>query len=322
MVIQPSCFSLLFVSVLWVLGATHSSAQNYPTKPIRLVVSNSPASLPDVIARVMSPEMSKTLGQPLVVENRPSAGSILGYEYVAKQVAPDGYNLVSVLVAELAIMPLTVKELRFDPLRDLPPLIGVGEASLVIGSASRLPWKTFQELAANAKANPGKLNYGASSPNFRLLAESLVRELGVNVVYVPYTGGSSYFQGLLSGDVQMGFLPEAIAASFGDKFRVLAVTRAQRRAPYMNVPTFKELGFSKILGNTYSLNLPVGVPKAISDQLFAAASLALKQQGVRSGLEKVQLDIVELTPAMAAKDLAEKASIYADVAKKIGLLPE
>lgn len=314
-------FVLSFATVL-AAAAGGADAQQFPVKPIRIVVPNSPGSIQDTSSRLIAPYLGKNLGQAIVIENKPSTNSLLGYEYVAKQVPADGYTIACVLVPELAILPLVVKNLRFDPLKDLPPLIGYGEANLVLGTSPRRPWKTFGEIVAFGRANPGKLNYGASSPNFRLLAEAVVSGLGMEVVHVPYTGGGSYFKGLLSGDVDFGFLPESIASSFGDKFRVLATTRKRRQGPFADVPTFGEVGLANIPNNGYSFNVPVGVPRPVLDRLFIGISQTLKQPEVRASLEKLQLDLQEQSPEVAAASLAEKAALYAELAKKINLKAE
>ena len=314
---------VLLISGVTVFGAGFAAAQDYPTKLIRWIVPNASGVIEDILARSTAPEMSKFLGQSVIVENKPGAESIIGYEYVAKQVPADGYTLVSVHVQGLVTLPLTVKDLRFDPLKDLPPLIVLSEARYVFGSASRLPWKTLNELAAYAKANPGKLNYGSSNSNLRLSAEVVIRDLGLNVVHIPYKAGAAYVLALTAGDeVQMGFLNEAAAIRLGEKFRVLAVTGERRRAPFGDVPTFAELGLTRIPRVSFSVNVPAGIPKAAFDKLYAAASRALRLPEVKARFAKLGLEIAEKTPEAAAKNLAETAKLYADIAKKVGIQPE
>ena len=113
--------------------------QSYPAKPIRFIVPNTPGTVSDLAGRIMVPEMARILGQPIIVENKAGAGQVLGLEYVAKQLPPDGYNIAVVSVSTMAIMPVTVKELRFDPLKDLPPFIGLVEGRYLLGSSSTLP---------------------------------------------------------------------------------------------------------------------------------------------------------------------------------------
>lgn len=297
-------------------------AQEYPTRPIRFVVPNTPGSTPDVVARIVAPEMAKFLGQAVVVENRPGAGQVIGFEYVAKQAPADGYTLASVTMESLAILPATVKELRFDPLRDLPPVIGLVEGRLVLVSSARHPWKTFADLVAQAKANPGKLNYGSSSALVRINSEALIRGAGLDIVHVPFAAAGPFFQSTVTGDVHMGLISEVGALSLGDKIRVLAVTGRQRSAANRDVPTFSELGHPQIYGLTYTLNVRAGTPSNAIAKLQAAASHALRQPEVKAPYEKVRLDTIELSGAAAAKQLQDQVQLYSDIAKRIGLQPE
>ena len=166
------------VSTFSCLGASVAVSQEYPSRPIRLIVATSAGTLSDLAPRVMATGMSKVLGQPVIVENRPGANSLVGFEYVAKKVPADGYTLASALVAALASLPVGAKDLPFDPLKDLPPVIVFAEGLFVFGSPAQAQWKTFVEMVAYAKANPGKLNYGSSNLNSRLLSEAVFEDRG------------------------------------------------------------------------------------------------------------------------------------------------
>lgn len=295
-----------------------ADAQDYPNKAIRIIVPSTPGVPQDVIARTAAPEMSKMLGQPIFIENKPGADQVIGLDFVKQQPA-DGYNLVLVAVGSLVTLPILAKELRFDPLKDFPPITTMAEGRYVIGSPAVKPWKTFQELVAHGKANPGKLNFGASNNSVRMLAEAITRGNGLNVVYVPYSQASAYLGSLVSGEVDMGVVAESATLSFGERFRTLAVTGSQRRAPLMDVPTFAELGMPQIPSTSYSLNAATGTPKAVIDKVYAAATHAMQQQVFRDQMAKVYMVVIADTPDQAAKKLADDARFYADIAKKIGL---
>jgi tripartite-type tricarboxylate transporter receptor subunit TctC len=156
----------------------------------------------------------------------------------------------------------------------------------------------------------------------RLPTEVLVRRLGLNVVAVPYSGSNQYFLGLMTRDVHMGFVSEGALGTFGDKFRVLAVTGATRHAKFPNVPTFAELGFAQIPGITNSLNVRAATPRPIIDRLHAAAMSALRQPAVRTRLAQMQYDILDQSPEEAAKGLADLGKFFAETARQIGLQPE
>lgn len=313
---------ILSMATLAALLSTNAGAQEFPSKPIRYIVPYSPGTGQDIIARVLAPEMSKTLGQALVVENRTGANTLIGYEYVAKQVPADGYTIAAVLVTDLATLPVTAKELRFDPVKDLPPIIGLAEGRFVIGSASDQPWKSFAEMVTNIRANPGKLNYGSASVIGRLSMEAVLRDAELNVVFVPYANGAAYVKALITGEVQMGFIAAVAAKTQGDKYRVLAITGEQRDPAMGNVPTFSELGYPQLRGLSHSINAPAGIPKVAFDKLYAAAAKALKEPEVRTRLSNLQLEIAEQSPELATKRFADEARYLADVARKAGIQPQ
>lgn len=299
-----------------------AQSQDFPSRPIRIVVPNSPGVIADVVPRVLGPEMAKVLGQPIIIENRPGANYALGLEIVAKQAPADGYTISSVNVETLATLPVTLKELRFDPGSDLPPFAGLVESKFLFGSNPKFPWKSFQEMVANAKANPGKLNYGASAPIQRLLTGMLLKDTGINVVFIPYSGGGPFIQGLLAGDIQMGFVGEGSATGFGDKFRVLAVTGDARSVRYPDVPTFKELGHPNITGISYSFNVRSGTPKTVQDKLYKATTHALSVPEVKAHMAKLSLDITNQSPEVATRILAQQIKLFSEVAAQVGIKPE
>jgi len=321
-------FSAMRITAVVCLGAAFAAsaipvgAQEFPTKPIRLIVPNTAGTLTDAIVRVLGPELSKQLGQPIVIENKPGAGNVIGLDYVARQVPADGYTIVISSTSSTAMLPVTVKELRFDPLKDLPPFIGLVEGRLFLGTSSLAPWKTFQELVANAKANPGKLNYGSPAPNTLLMTEALLRGLGLTVTHVPYSAGGPYYTALASGEVHMGFVNETITNSMAGKLRVLAVTGDQRHAQYPDIPTLGELGFPSLRSLGFSLNAPAATPKAVFDRLHAAAAQALRQPEVKAQYAKLRLDIIAQSPEAALKSLLDDARLFAGIARQVGLKPE
>jgi len=301
------------------LAATPAAAQDYPNRPIKFIVPNTAGSTQDSVARTMGVEMSKLLGQPIVVENKPGADSTIGYEFVARHAPADGYTVASVNVTGLASLPATSKDLRFDPLNDLPPIIGVGESRFVLASASLLPWKTFQGLVDYAKSNPGKLNFGASVPIVRLPMEVIIREHKLDIAHIPYSSSAPYVQALIVGEIHMGIIPEGLAIAQGDKLRVLAVTGERRRPPYLDVPTFAELGLPQIHGTAFSLNVRAGTPKTVIDKLYATAKQALEQPEMKASLAKMQLEASGESPEASAANLAAQAKFFAEIAKKIGM---
>jgi len=311
------------VALSCALCAGSVSAQTFPWKPIRIIVPNAPGVPQDVTSRILGSEMSKLLGQPVIIENKPGSNGT-GYEYVAKQVPPDGHTIASVSVSGLASLPATVKSLRFDPVRDLPPFIGLAEARYVFGSSVKQPWNTFDELVAYAKKNPGKLNYGTSNIQGRLLTEAVMNiGLGLNITHIPYSTAAAQDVALVAGDVHMGFVSEATAVTvLAGKFRALGIS-GQKRAPgFPDVPIFSELGFPQVRGLSYSFNLPRDVPKPVIEKLYAAASKALTQPEVVALFSKIRWNISEQSTELAAKSLGEEVKTVAEIARKVGIQPE
>ena len=307
---------------LLVLGpARPAAAQDFPVRPLRLVVAQAPATPPDLMSRIMATEMAKTLGQSIVVENKAGANSVIGFEFVATQPA-DGYTLLGVNVETHAIMPLITANLRFDPIADLPPFVTVAEGRYILASAPGAPFRNFEEFVRYAKANPGKLNYASSSPIARLSSEALIRGLGVNVVHVPYSSGVPAYQAIAVGDAHIGFVAETTALTFGDKMRVLGLSGAQRHPAFPNAPTFTELGQPRIGGINFTLNARAGLPRAVQDRLVDAAARALRQPAVAEQLAKLQLQVVNEGPEAAGRRLAGISKTFSDVARDIGLKKE
>jgi len=302
-------------------GMSTASAQEYPSKPIRYIVANSPGTLLDLTARIISTEMSKTLGQPMVVDNRPSADSIIGYEAVAKA-APDGYTVGSILVGDLVILPLIRSDLRFDPVKDLPPVIAIAEGRFLLGSAASVPWKTFNELVTEVRANPGKYNFGTSSVIGRLYTEVILRDLGLNMVHIPYKSGGEYLRGMVSAEFHIGFIGESALLNFGEKARAVAVTGQTRLGTFPAVPTFAELGQLKTRNNAFSMHSPVGLPKPIVDKLVAAATQALQLPEVKAQYAKIRLEVVGAGPEAAARSMADTAKLFTEIAKSVGIKPQ
>lgn len=315
-------FFLLLVCPVFLACARFATAQEYPTRPVRIIVSSSPGATADLIARIVVPEMSSSIGQPLIVENKPGAGQTIGLEYVAKQMPPDGYAVALATAAAVTISPLISKDLRFDPFRDVPLVISMVQGRLILGSASQFPWKTFGEFITHARNNPGKLNYGASSPEVRITSAAIAQSLGLDMVHIPYNGAGPYFQAINSGEVQLGIVGVASAISMGERFRPLAASGSQRLPPFLDVPTFEELNLPRLPSSIYSLHVRSGSPKIVFDKLFAAGSRALKQSEVKASLAKIQLEPMNQTREAAEKGLVDVAEIYAVTAKKMGIQPQ
>lgn len=303
------------------LSGAAVQAQEFPTKTIRIIVASSPGTTNDIIARVLAPPMAKVLGQPVVVENKTGASDRVGYEYVATQTPADGYTIAVISLNALVSLPLTTKDLNFDPIKDLPAFMIATESRLDLGVSPKSGFKTFEEFVAAAKANPGKLNYGSSSSTTRILTEIILKKRGLNVVYVPFSTTAANLSALVAGEVQVGIHPETNL--LGADVAILAQSGPARSMHVSYAPTFIELGIPELRGGTAALHARRGTPKPIIDKLFAVADQVLKQPDVRSQLEKAQQDIVDgSTPDSAVRVQTELSDVFSAAAKQIGITPQ
>jgi tripartite-type tricarboxylate transporter receptor subunit TctC len=235
-----SCIAALAIAY----GALAHAQAPYPTKPVRLIVPQSPGASTDLTARLIAQKLSAAFGQTVVVDNRPGAGSIIGTDLVAKA-APDGYTLL-VVASSITLNPSLHKNLPFDVVRDLAPITQLSAFPNLLTVHPALPVKTVKDLVALAKAKPGSLNYGSSgsATGTHLSAELFKYMTGIDMVHVPYKGGGPAVQALLGGQVQLNFativsvLPHVRAG----KLRGVAVTTAKRSPTMPDIPTIAESG--------------------------------------------------------------------------------
>src|SRR5690349_1960028 len=177
-------------------------AQGYPTKPIRIVVGFPPGGGNDIIARLVGAKMQESWGEPVVIDNKPGANSIIAAEFVAKS-APDGYTLLVNATGGMSVNPVLYTKLPYDSLKDFVPISMVGSFPLVLAVNPSVPAKSVRELLAYARANPGKLNYSSGSTSFQVATEMFKQMTGIDVRHIPYKGSAASITALIAGDVQM-----------------------------------------------------------------------------------------------------------------------
>ena len=252
--------------------ATLAHAQTpYPTKPIRIVVPFPAGGTTDILARAVAQRLTETLGQPVVVDNRPGAGGNIGAELVAKA-APDGYTLLMGTVGTHAINASLYAKMPYDHVRDFAPVILVAGVPNVLVINPALPVNSVQELIAYGKANPGKLNFASSGngTSIHLSAELFKTMTGVQMAHVPYKGSAPALVDLMGGQVQLMFdnLPSALPQIKAGKLKALAVTSAQRSSALPDVPTVIESGLPGFEASSwFGLLAPAGTPKDIIAKL-------------------------------------------------------
>jgi len=285
-----------------------AAAQQYPARPVRVVVGFSAGGATDLSARFIAQKLSETFGQPVVVENRPGAGSTLASEMVARSTA-DGYTL---LYANATVaMPSLFARLAFDVRKDLAPVSLAGYGPLVLVAHPSLPVKSIRELTALAKRKPGMLNYGSAGIGSmtHLGMALLVSMTGMDLVHVPYKGSSQASIGVLTGEAQLMFSsPAAVMAQIRDgKMRALGVSGATRSAVLPGVPTIAEAGLAGYDATSwYGLLAPAGAPRAaisrLGDETIKALTTAdLKERLINQGIEPAKGGVDEFAVFLDAE---------------------
>ncbi len=312
----------LFGMAALAIFCSGAMGQGYPNKPIRVIVPNTPGTVYDSEARILAPEMSKILGQPLVVENRGGAGGVIGTEYVAKQAPADGYTIMPAGVEYVGTFSTLQKDLPFDPAKDIIPVLNYAELRLVLLSSLKLPWKSLTDLVNASKTMP--LNYGSSAASFRILTEMLTREFGMkNTNFIRYPSGAPLMQGLAAGDVHFGFLGEATSMAIADRTRALVTMGKTRSGVFPDAPTFAELGYPNFpSGVTDALFVRTGTDRAIIAKLHDAVMKSLQQPIVRERFAKINLIILGESHEASLKSYVEKVRLFAKIAEEAGVKPE
>ena len=317
---RPLKAAVLGVAIV-LAGVAALHAEDYPSRPIRVVVGFGPGAVADVILRVMASRMSLSLGQQLVVENRPGAGSSLGAEFVSR--APkDGYTLLMCTVAQ-TINP-AMNNLSFDFGKDFAPIMLVANAPQILVAHPSLPANNIRELIALAKSQPDGVQYASSGAGTmsHLSGVLLSSAAGIKLQQIPYPGSAQSMTDVLAGRVPLMFGPAATVWTNvqGGKLKALAVTQATRAAIAPDVPTMIEAGVPGYSAGIWmGLLAPAGTPPEIVDKLSRAANEALKSKEMLALLEKQGVDPLGGTPAEFAKFVDDELKKWDGVVKAAGI---
>ena len=309
--------------LVFLFFAGQALAQPYPSKPIRLVVGFPPGGAADFVSRAFQEPLGRALGQPIVVENRPGAGSSIAAEHVAKS-APDGYTALIASPSSILVNPIITPKAGFQPLKDLIAVSKVSSSPLILAVNPALPAASVRELIAHAKQNPGKLNFATSGNGSapHLAAVLFVRLAGVDMVHVPYKGGAPAVQSVLAGDTQLSFAtpPSVLPLVQAGRLRALATTSRNATPLIPGVPGMGEAGLPDYeIGFWYGFFVPAGTPQDIVRRLFEATSQVLKapETGImlaREGTETAG----STSPEEFADFLTEDAKLWARLVKESG----
>jgi len=311
----------LLAAALW--QATPAQAQtDYPKQPIRMVVGFAPGGISDVLARALAARLTTQLGQTVVVDNKPGAGTTIAGDLVAKA-APDGYTIWLQDITTHAINASLYPKLPYDSLKDFTPVALVASTPLMLVVHPSSPAKTAKELAAQLKAAPGKLSYGSSGNGtiIHLASEMFKTSEQLDVLHVPYKGSNPATQAVLANEVTFVFstMPPAVANSKAGKLRALAVTTPRRVAAAPDVPTMAEAGIANFEVVLYSGVLgPKGMDAAVVRKLNAELARALQSDDMRKVYDNLGADPIAVTPEAFGDMMGRETARYAPVVRASG----
>ncbi len=305
--------------------AAAAQAQTYPDRPIRLIAPFPAGGLADVLARAVGDEMSKTLGQPVIVENRAGAGGNIGAEAVARS-APDGYTLLMTSAGILTANQFLYANMPFDPAKDFVPISNVADMSMMVVVSPKVEAKTLADLIKLAKANPGKLNFG--SPGVGTtghLGLALLMHAGdIKLTHVPYKGAAPAITDLLAGQIDgvVDNPPTVLPHIAAGKLNPLAVASKQRMTQLPDLPTTAEAGTANFEASSwFGIAAPAGTPPAIVAQLHKAIAGAVKQPVMSERFSKSGARLLGNTPDEFAQQIVADRKMWGDVIKAAGIAP-
>ena len=301
-----------------------ATAQAYPTRPVRLIIGYPPGGSADITARLLGQWLSERLGQPVVVESRPGAGTNIATETVVNA-PPDGYTLLLVAPAN-AINATLYEKLNHNFIRDIAPVAGLIRFPNVIVVNPSVPAKTVPELIAYAKANPGKLNMASSGAGstIHVSGELFKMMTGINMVHVPYRGGAPALTDLISGQVQVMFdnVPTSIEFIRAGKLRPLAVTTAARSNVLPDLPTVADFVPGYEASAWYGVGVPKGTPEAIIGKLNKETNAILADPKARARFDELGASLIAGSPAEFGQLVADETEKWAKVVKFSGARPD
>jgi len=298
-------------------------AEVYPIKTVRVVAPFAPAGISDIVARVISQQLSEQLGKTFIVDNRTGAGGIVGNGIVAKS-APDGHTLLMVNPA-FTILPGISKALPYDTVKDFTPITQIMRVPSVLVVSPALNVNTLKEFVALAQANPGKFNYGSGGPGsaLHLYSELFKIAAKVDIVHIPYKGGGENFAALIGGQIQMLIISVPTALQFvnSGRMRALAVTTDGKRAPSMpDVPSMNEAGVSGMtIYVWFGFVGPAGIPKNVVNKLHAEVVKALAASSVKNQFAGQDAELVGSSPAEFSALIHNELQRWAEVIKSAGI---
>jgi tripartite-type tricarboxylate transporter receptor subunit TctC len=319
--------ALAVAAPLALAAAAPAAAQAWPSKPVRLVLSQPPGSSPDIVARLVADRLAKDWGQAIVVENRPGGQNVIGAQAAAKA-PPDGYTFYYATTAALVINAYTFKSLPYDPRKDFAPVGMIGQSPFVVAVNPDLPAKTLAEVIAYAKANPGRISMATEGTKTfsGMMADMLAATAGVKMVHVPYSGVTPGIQDTVAGRTQLTVQSSAALASYLQRnaLRPVAVTSAKRVPGLDQVPTVGETfpGFEFV--GWHAIVAPQGTPAAAIQRFNRDLDAAIRSPEIAQRLRDLGIvaDAGAGTPGELSEFLAAEHARWGRLAREIGVVPE
>jgi tripartite-type tricarboxylate transporter receptor subunit TctC len=318
------------LQLLWVMAvsgisatSTLASAQTYPMKPIKLIVGFTPGGAADFTGRATAEALSKILGQPVVVENKPGAGSSLAAEYVSRSAAPDGYTILLASPSSISVNPAMNPRMTHT-VNTLVPISQVSSAPIVLAVNPKLGINSLTDLIAAAKKSPGKLNFASSGNGSapHLGGVYFARAVDIDIQHIPYPGGSQASQSVIAGQVQLTFgtPPSVLPFVKADRLKGLAVSTPKRSPFAPDIPGMAELGYPQFnFSFWYGLFAPAGTPPEIIKKLHAATQIAMNADGPKAALAREATEVaLSKSPEEFAAFLKEDAKLWTRLVKDSG----
>lgn len=311
-------------AALLLLGASVAQCQGtWPAKPVRMVVPYAPGGGNDILARLLAEKLTTALGQPVLVENKPGAGAVVGTDFVAKA-APDGYTLLVAASGPMVFNQVLLAKPPYNALSDFAPISMLGSFPLILGVIDSSPLRTFGDLVQWSKAHPNNSNYSYPAASFQLVMELIKSRSGLVALNVPYPGSAPSINAVMTQEVQMTLVDSGPVSALlkAGKLRALAVTSEQRMPAYPQVPTFKEQGIDLAVNLWAGAFAPAGTPTAIIKRLEEEIAKIMRLPDTQERLAKLDIRPVGGTAAELGRAMSQEIDLWQQVAKANNIKPQ
>jgi len=312
---------MLAISIIALVISFNSQAQSYPNQPIRLVIPFAAGGPSDVLARGFSQKLGESLGQPIIIDNKPGAGTNLAAEFVAKSKA-DGYTIFLMMVGTQAINETLYKKLSYNTIKDFSPISLVASSSLMLVANPSVPVKNVADLIAYSKANPGKINFGSSGTGtpLHLGGELFNVQAGTTLNHVPYKGAAPALTDVLGGQIQTAMVgtPAALPFVKTGKLTAIGVTSLKRSSNAPEIPAIAETLPKFEVELVYAMVAPAGTPKDIINKLNSQLVSVLNNPEIKSQLNSKGFDVISSSPEQLGEYIKSEVSKWAPIVKKSG----